>query len=62
MFQWHYVQKNVISYVFRFSWQIAECETPDVSFGSGVLAGGGQTDLHARAHKPVFVCKIMKVA
>jgi hypothetical protein len=37
-------------------------ETPDVSFGSGVLAGGGQTHLHAHAHKLVFVYKIMKVA
>jgi len=40
---------------------IAKCETPDVSFDSGVLAGGGQTRLYAHAHKPVFVYKIMKV-
>lgn len=37
-------------------------ETPDVSFGSEVLAGGGQTHLHARVYKPVFFYKIMKVA
>ena len=41
---------------------VAECKTPDVSFGSGVFAGGGQTHVHAHVHKPVFVYKIMKVA
>jgi len=40
---------------------IAECKTPDMSFGSGVLAGV-QTHVHAHAHKPVFVHKIMEVA
>jgi hypothetical protein len=40
---------------------IADCETADVSFDSGVLAGGGQSRLYAHAHKPVFVYKVMKV-
>jgi hypothetical protein len=39
-----------------------ERKNPDVSFGSGVLAGGGQTHVLAHAHKPVFVYKIVKVA
>jgi len=41
---------------------IVECKTPDVSLGSGVLAGGGETHVLAHAHKPVVVYKIMKVA
>jgi hypothetical protein len=41
---------------------IAECETPDVSFGSGVLAGGVQAHVHAHAHKPVLVYKTMKIS
>jgi hypothetical protein len=45
---------------------IAECETPEVSSGSGVLSGGVQAHLHAHAHayalKPVLVYKIMKIS